>query len=441
MGNLILFLLSIGVVQCCEFRDDGDTGESIFLTEYIEKGQFELAKNLSTVNHDDMKWLTSYAGFLTVNKEYNSNMFFWFFRAEFYQATAPVVLWLDGGPGVSSLYGLFQENGPFSITKEKLLQPRNYSWHLNHNLLYIDNPVGTGFSFTDNDAGYAKNQEDVGKDLLSAIQQFFTLFSELRGNAFYITGESYGGKYVPALSYQIYRNINSTDPKDNINLQGLAIGNGLSDPINQMQYGDYFYQLGLIDTNGLTTFKDIEREIADCIEKRDFEGANSVFHKLIDGDETTNGTSVFKNLTGFNNYFNYLRPFADESDDENLSEFVEMCATRKALHVGNNTFHDVENIGKVEEHLRGDIMTSVKDWIAELLEHYKVMIYSAEDYKTAKRHIWHVDNEIAGYVKHAGNLTEVLVRNAGHSAPVDQPKWILDMLLRLTTGKGFFENS
>lgn len=104
MENLMFFVLltlSIGVVQCSfnpyprysEFSDGGDTGEPIFLTEYIEKGQFDLAKNLSSVNHDDMKWLTSFAGYLTVNKEFNSNMFFWFFPAKLDQANAPVVLW------------------------------------------------------------------------------------------------------------------------------------------------------------------------------------------------------------------------------------------------------------------------------------------------------------------------------------------------------------
>lgn len=98
---LFVFTVIIGGVQCLfnpyprysEYCDGGDAGEPLFLTEYIEKGEFELAKNLSLVNHDDMKWLKSYAGYLTVNKNYNSNMFFWFFPAKLEQAKAPVVLW------------------------------------------------------------------------------------------------------------------------------------------------------------------------------------------------------------------------------------------------------------------------------------------------------------------------------------------------------------
>jgi len=327
--------------------------------------------------------------------------------------------------------------------------------------LYIDNPVGTGFSFTNDDAGYAKNEKDVGRDLLAALQQFFNLFSELRDNAFYVTGESYAGKYVPAVAHAIYKNNKISDPKDKINLQGLAMGNGLSDPVNQLKYGEYLYQLGLIDTNGLKIFTDAEKQGVDCIKKRDFECAFRVFDRLIDGDEYPEG-SLFKNLTGLISYFNYLKPDGDNSD-ANMGDFLQMSETRKAIHVGNNTFHDLENLeNKVEEHLINDVMDSVKDWVIELLEHYKVLIYNgqldiivaypltenylkklkfnaADDYKTAKRYIWKVDNEIAGYVKHAGNLTEVLVRSAGHMAPADQPKWVLDMLLRMTTGKGFFE--
>lgn len=63
-----------------------------------------------------------------------------------------------------------------------------------YNLLFIDNPVGTGFSFTKKDAGYATNQTDVARDLYSALQQFLTLFPDLRNNDFYVTGESYAGK-------------------------------------------------------------------------------------------------------------------------------------------------------------------------------------------------------------------------------------------------------
>lgn len=125
------------------------------------------------------------------------------------------------------MFGLFMENGPFIVTANKTLELRKYSWNKSHNLLYIDNPVGTGFSFTDNDKGYATNETDVGRDVHTALVQFFKLFPELQGNDFYVTGESYAGKYVPAVSHAIKDYNIKAETK--INLKGLAIGNGLTD--------------------------------------------------------------------------------------------------------------------------------------------------------------------------------------------------------------------
>lgn len=342
-----------------------------------------------------------------------------------------------GGPGASSLFGLFTENGPYSISSKQKLIPRKYSWHLNHNLIYIDNPVGTGFSFTDSDDGYAKNEKDVGQNLLIALQQFFLLFPNLQKNEFFVTGESYGGKYVPAIGYAIYQDSKreTEEPaKPKINLKGLAIGNGLSDPLHQFNYGDYLYQLGLIDSNGHEEFLKYQTKGLDCIKNRDFDCAFSVFDELLNMDQFQYG-SLFKNLTGFNVYFNYLKTDNDDGDAV-MGDFLQKSETRRAIHVGSNEFHGLSGENKVEEHLKLDVMDSVADWIAELLSHYPIMVYNgqldiivaypltenylknlnfngAAEYKTAKRYIWRVDKEIAGYAKHAGNLTEVLVRNAG----------------------------
>lgn len=443
---------------------------------------------MSAVNHPQIN-IPNHAGYFTVNKEHNSNLFFWFFPAKIDPDNAPVVLWLQGGPGASSLFGLFTENGPYSITPDQQLVERKFSWNVNHNLIYIDNPVGTGFSFTDADEGYAKNEVDVGRDLLEGLQQFFQVFPHLQSNEFFVSGESYAGKYVPAVGHAILQDSRRTTDtgKPKINLKGLAIGNGLSDPVHQMNYGDYLYQLGLIDSNGHDVFIKYQAQGIDCIQKKDFDCAFKVFDELINMDQLPEG-SLFKNMTGYSMYFNYLKTSDDDATP--LGDFLQKTETRRAIHVGNNSFHDLEGENKVEEHLKLDVMDSVAEWVSELLSNYPVLIYNgqldiivaypmtenylknlafsgAEEYKTAKRYIWRVENDIAGYAKHAGNLTEVLVRNAGecgmrliiadtllvlcsirklnqyciyilgHMAPGDQPKWVLDMLLRFTHHKGF----
>jgi len=170
-------------------------------------------------------------------------MFFWFFPAENGAADAPVLLWLQGGPGASSLFGLFTEIGPISIDANGNIQNRPISWNQNYNLLFIDNPVGTGFSFTSNQNGYARSQDDVARDLYSALTQFFQIYDSYAKNPFYVTGESYAGKYVPSITYKIHQENQSPSVKTRINLKGMTIGDGLTDPINEYNYGDFLYQV------------------------------------------------------------------------------------------------------------------------------------------------------------------------------------------------------
>lgn len=440
------------------FYGDTDVGEPLFLTPFIKNGTVDAGREAAkVVNSSIPSNIESYSGYLTVDEKLNSNLFFWYFVAQSDpNKDAPVVLWLQGGPGASSMYGLFTENGPFSVSSKMKLVPRQFSWHLNHHLIYIDNPVGTGFSFTDHDEGYSTDEKQVGTNLHNALVQFFQLFPQLQQRKFFVTGESYGGKYVPATAHAIHRNNDNSKVK--INLHGLAIGNGLCDPFHQLVYGDYLYQLGLIDTNARDQFHAYEKKGRDCIIKKDFNCAFDAFDALINGDQYQSG-SLFKNVSGFHTYFNYLETEPDPKD-ELMATFLQLPATRRAIHVGNNSFHDLDSENKVEEHLKLDVMNSVVPYLDELLNEYRVAIYNGqldiivaypltmnyvrklnfparEQYAKAPRYIWKVDGEIAGYAKEAGNLVEVLVRNAGHMVPKDQPKWALDLIMRLTHGKSF----
>lgn len=358
-----------------------------------------------------------------------------------------------------------KENGPFVIGTDRTLKQRKYSWHLHHNLLYIDNPVGTGYSFTAYDAGYSKNQNDVGANLYNVLQQFMSVFPELRENPLYITGSSYGGKYVTSLGYTIHKNSPTFNNKNKINLQGLAIESGFLDPINMINYGDILYQNGMIDSNGLTLFKEYEKDAIESINKKDYDMALFHIDHLILNLFYKSDT-VFTNLTGSNNFYNTL--ITEKYDYSFVDDFLNRPDVKRAINVGDveyqsNEFYNAnqrDENRKVEFYLKRDIMQSVTAWLIELLKHYKVFLFNgqldiicgyplsenfikhlkfdgAEEYKVAERHIWRVDNEIAGYVKQAGKLTEVLVRNAGHYVTMDQPKWALEILTKLTSGEGF----
>jgi vitellogenic carboxypeptidase-like protein len=187
------------------------------------------------------------------------------------------LLWLQGGPGASSLFGLFVENGPYRVDEKLNVNLNNYSWTQNFSMLYIDNPVGSGFSFTQSSQGFAQNEQNVADDLYEALQQFFTLFSEYRNNNFYLTGESYAGKFIPAIGYKLHTMANTS----NINFKGIAIGNGFIDPINMLDIGSFLYKIGLIDENQLQHFYLIQNRTAKDIVNGNFSDAFIIYGELL----------------------------------------------------------------------------------------------------------------------------------------------------------------
>lgn len=433
-----------------------DVGEPLFLTPYLEAGRVKEAQEASLVRLPEAPHVMSHAGFMTVNAQFDSNMFFWFFPAAYQAAKAPVVIWLQGGPGGSSLFGVFVEHGPFSVTEELGLVDRTTSWSLAHNVIYLDNPVGTGFSFTQD--GFAENETAVAEDLFACVTQIFTLFPDLQDNELYVTGESYAGKYVPALSYRIHQaNIDLKASMRKINFKGMAIGDGLCDPATMTEYGDFLHGVGLLDSNQRDKFKVQSDLVKDFIAKKDWIKAFEAFDNLLNGD-LTGLPSFFTNTTGFHYYFNYLET-EEPKDMGYYPAYLELATTRRALHVGNLTYNSGE---QVEKHLLSDVMQSVKPWIEELIAAgYKVLLYNGQldviiahpltqafidslqwpgkaAFDAAPRTQWRVGSQLAGYVKTAGNFSQVLVRNAGHMVPYDQPKWAYDLFTRFTNGKIFY---
>lgn len=329
MSLLVLLLLLSGANAFFSQRsratlhfDDENVDGKLILTPYIKAGQIEKARKLAEVP-SLIGDVISYSGYLTVDVEAcDSNMFFWFFPAARDWEKAPVSVWLQGGPGASSLYGLFDENGPFELTPENELRLRNFSWNRVTSIAYIDNPVGTGFSYSQLQC-YSKNQTHVGQNLLSAVKQILQLFPEIASNPFFVTGESYAGKYVPALGYAIHKDNENSVTK--INLQGLAIGNGLVDPANQLHYSDYLYQLGLIDSNGKNVFSKMENNCRSYIAAAEWRNAYHCFDSLLNGDKTT-GKTYFYNVTGFEFYFNFLyRKQPPEGQIEVLLQNRNVC--------------------------------------------------------------------------------------------------------------------
>nr|CAI5831222.1 unnamed protein product [Callosobruchus analis] len=419
-----------------------DVGEKLILTPLLEQGKVKDARAAATVTLGGAaKNVSSYAGYLTVNQHYNSNLFFWFFPSNGNYTRDPVLVWLQGGPGSPSMLGLLAEHGPFGVNKDLNLVLREYAWTKNHSVVYIDSPVGTGFSFTEDDNGYARNQTQVGNELYQALQQFFIIFPELRKNDFFVTGESYAGKYVPALAYTIHKK--NREAKEKINLKGIAIGNGYTDPIHQTGYAAFVYALGLVDKETFNQIDKLEKLAIDYKLKGDWSQALALWNEAINTIGNQSKVSVY----------NYLQDVGEASEDL-ITEFLNGSDVRRAIHVGNTTFGS----NKVRGYLEEDMTESMAPWFVEVANNYRVLLYSGQldiivgypltlnflknvefhgiqEYRKAKRAIWFVGMEVAGYSKTGGNFTEVLVRNAGHMVPTDQPKWAEDLIYKFTRNK------
>ena len=138
------------------------------------------------------------------------------------------MLWLNGGPGCSSLTGLFMELGPSSINKKGELVHNDYSWNSNASVIFLDQPINVGYSYG---SSSVSNTVAASKDVYALMTLFFEQFPEYTQQPFHIAGESYAGHYIPVFAAEILAHKNR-----NINLQSVLIGNGLTDAYTQYAY-------------------------------------------------------------------------------------------------------------------------------------------------------------------------------------------------------------
>jgi len=201
----------------------------------------------SSGDSDEVKYLPGldfkinyrhYSGYL--NSTDGRYLHYWFFESQRNPAEDPVVLWMNGGPGCSSILGSLTEQGPIHVNLDgTTLYPNNNAWNLEANVIFLEAPAGVGFSYK-NDQKYNTDDDQVAEANYVALQSFFEKFPQFQKNDFYVTGESYAGIYVPTLSVNILRG------KADINFKGFAIGNGYLDANflgNSIIYFGYYHGL------------------------------------------------------------------------------------------------------------------------------------------------------------------------------------------------------
>ncbi|KAL1523449.1 hypothetical protein AB1Y20_018389 [Prymnesium parvum] len=189
---------------------------------------FNVTRSLHGIGPESVE---NFAGYVTVNR--TRHLFYWFFESRGNPATDPFILWMTGGPGCSGMLALLVENGPYHVGAGGSLTLNPYSWNEKANILFIDQPVGTGLSYNSNplDIGVT-NELEMAANMYDFFQSWFAAFPKYAQLPFFIAAESYGGHYAPALAHFI-QTANQARTKPRINLRGVLIGDGLVDPVHQ----------------------------------------------------------------------------------------------------------------------------------------------------------------------------------------------------------------
>ncbi|KAI9496665.1 Alpha/Beta hydrolase protein [Zychaea mexicana] len=145
----------------------------------------------------------------------------------------PLVLWLNGGPGCSSLASALTEIGPCVVSSlHDGMEANPFSWNANANIVFLDQPANTGYSY----GSYSvKNSKAAARDIFMFLQLFLKAFPQLSTTQLHIAGESFAGHYIPAVAAEILTQ-NKVYHFTHIKLQSLMIGNGWVDPRIQLRY-------------------------------------------------------------------------------------------------------------------------------------------------------------------------------------------------------------
>ncbi|KAF2663842.1 carboxypeptidase Y-like protein A [Microthyrium microscopicum] len=447
-----------------DFNTKGEDIQSVWITN--DKGEKERAidghlspYSLRTKKVDPKSLgvdkVKQYSGYLD-DDESDKHLFYWFFESRNDPKNDPVVLWLNGGPGCSSLTGLFMELGPSSIDKNIKVKYNEYSWNANASVIFLDQPVNVGYSYSDSPVS---NTVAAGQDVYALLTLFFKQFPEYANQTFHITGESYAGHYIPVFAHEIL-----SHKKRNINLQSVAIGNGLTDGLTQYEYyrpmacGDGGWPAVLDETECQSMDNALPRcqsLIESCYASESVWSCvpASIYcnNAMIGAYQRTgrNPYDVRKDCEGSNLCYEELDRIASYLNQDNV---------KKALGAEVSNYDSCNMDINRNFLFQGDWMKPFHRMVPDLLKEIPVLVYAGDadficnwlgnkgwtealewpgqaNYQSASMKDLKVDGDKVGAVKTSGNFTFIQIHAAGHMVPYDQPKASLSMLNRWLSGE------
>jgi cathepsin A (carboxypeptidase C) len=359
------------------------------------------------------------------------------------------------------LTGLFLELGPSSIDKDLKLHYNPYSWNANASVIFLDQPVNVGFSYS---GSSVSTTIAAGKDVYALMTLFFKQFPQYAKQDFHIAGESYAGHYIPVFASEILAH-----KKRNINLQSVLIGNGLTDGLTQYEY---YKPMACGEGGWPAVLDDTECQAMENAYPR----CASLIQTCYDSESVWScvPASIYCNnamlgpyqQTGQNVYD--IRGKCEDSSNLCytalgwISKYLNKKSVQKALGVEVDGYDSCNFDINRNFLFQGDWMQPFHRLVPGLLEKLPVLIYAGDadficnwlgnrawaealewpgqsaynnaSYEALKLSSMTSGKKVGEY-KTSGNFTFIRVHAGGHMVPMDQPEASLDMFNRWLGGE------
>ncbi|XP_034681309.1 serine carboxypeptidase-like 45 [Vitis riparia] len=397
-----------------------------------------------------------YSGYVAVDEKQQRALFYYFAEAETDPAIKPLVLWLNGGPGCSSLgVGAFSENGPFRPSGELLVR-NEYSWNREANMLYLETPIGVGFSYSTDSSSYAAvNDKITARDNLVFLQKWLLKFPQYKNRDLFITGESYAGHYVPQLA-ELMLQFNKKEKM--FNLKGIALGNPVLEFATDLNSrAEFFWSHGLISDSTykmFTSFCNYSRYVSEY-----YRGSvSSICSRVMSQVGRETSRFVDKYDVTLDVCISSVLSQSKVLNPQQVTETIDVCVedetesylnrrdVQKALHarlVGVNKWSVCSNILDYE---LLDLEIPTISIVGKLIKAgIPVLVYSGDQDSvipltgsrtlvhglaeelglntTVPYRVWFEGKQVGGWTQVYGNiLSFATIRGASHEAPFSQPE-------------------
>ncbi|XP_071722840.1 serine carboxypeptidase-like 25 [Rutidosis leptorrhynchoides] len=413
-----------------------------------------------------------FSGYVTVNKVAGRALFYYFTEAQQNPISKPLVLWLNGGPGCSSVaYGASEEIGPFRINKTASgLYINKFSWNTVANLLFLEAPAGVGFSYSNRSSDLLDTGDiRTAKDSLKFMIQWLNRFPRYKNRELYITGESYAGHYVPQLARQIM--IYNKNSKHPINLKGIMVGNAVTD--------NYYDNLGTVTywwSHAMISDKTYKQLINTCDFKRQKESdeCESLYSYAMDKEfgnidqyniyappcnVISDGTTISskRNIRLPHQPHMVVRQLSgyDPCTEKHAEIYYNRADVQKALHANitkipykwtacsevlNRNWNDTEVsiLPIYREMIAGGLRVWVFSGDVDSVVPVTATRFSLAQLKLTTKvswYPWYVKKQVGGWTEVYEGLTFATVRGAGHEVPMFKPRAALQLVKSFLRGE------